>query len=132
MNHLIYINGLGPNYKGEMIYEFIFSETTEVWGDGWDIKPAFEQVSPPYLEFVSKVGVLSNPKVALDLVQKSDVFGMADAAEGVIALGWENECADNKTKLVFRFGEDEKEVKNKLYSRDIALEFEKDVKYEID
>ena len=27
MNHLIYINGLGPNYKGDNIYEFIFSST---------------------------------------------------------------------------------------------------------
>ena len=26
MNKLIYINGMGPNYKGQNIYEFIFSE----------------------------------------------------------------------------------------------------------
>ena len=29
MNYLIFINGMGPNYKGDNIYEFIFSETLE-------------------------------------------------------------------------------------------------------
>ena len=29
MSYLIYINGMGPNYKGDNIYEFIFSDTTE-------------------------------------------------------------------------------------------------------
>ena len=33
-------------------------------------------------------------------------------------------------RLVFRFGETEKEVKDKLYERDIVLEFEKKVVYE--
>ncbi len=40
MNKLIYINGLGPNYKGDNIYEFIFSETLEVFGENWESKPA--------------------------------------------------------------------------------------------
>jgi hypothetical protein len=31
---------------------------------------------------------------------------------------------------VFRFGEDEKTIKNKLYERDIVLEFDKQVVYE--
>jgi hypothetical protein len=33
-------------------------------------------------------------------------------------------------RLVFKFGETEKEVKDKLYERDIVLEFEKKVVYE--
>jgi len=33
MNYLIYINGLGPDYKGDNVYEFIFSDEMEVWGD---------------------------------------------------------------------------------------------------
>jgi hypothetical protein len=32
--------------------------------------------------------------------------------------------------MVFRFGEEEKTVKNKLYERDLILEFEKTVVYE--
>ena len=33
MNKLIYINGIGPNYKGDNLYEFIFSDILEVWSD---------------------------------------------------------------------------------------------------
>ena len=41
MSYLIYINGLGTNYKGENIYEFIFSDTIdEVWGQDWEVRPA--------------------------------------------------------------------------------------------
>jgi hypothetical protein len=49
-------------------------------------------------------------------------------------LGWEieNEFVNysiNK-RLSFRFGESEEIVKNKLYERDIVLEFEKKITYE--
>ena len=35
MNYLIYINALVPNYKGDNIYEFIFSYNTDAWGENW-------------------------------------------------------------------------------------------------
>ena len=54
--------------------------------------------------------------------------------DGVISLGWEKENDEidfSVTKrLVFRFGETEQEVKDKLYERDIVLEFEKKMIYE--
>jgi hypothetical protein len=37
---------------------------------------------------------------------------------------------DLETRLVFKFGETETSVKDKLYERDIVLEFEKKVVYE--
>lgn len=33
MRYLTYINGLGPDYKGDNLYEFIFSENLDVWGE---------------------------------------------------------------------------------------------------
>ena len=34
---LLFINELGPNYKNENTYEFIFGENLEeIWGDDWD------------------------------------------------------------------------------------------------
>jgi hypothetical protein len=132
MNHLVYVNGLGPNYKGEHMYEFIFSDSNEIGGEYWDAKPSHGQPKPPDLEYVKKVGILRNSGVIFDLVQNSDVFGMEDAIDGVIALAWET--TDNKLnakKLVFLFGEDEKTIKDKLYSRDLILEFEKEMSYEI-
>ncbi len=133
MSHLVYVNGLGPNYKGEHIYEFIFSESDEISGDYWDAKPSHGQPKPPDLEYVKKVGILRNSGVIFDLIQNSDVFGMEDAVDGIIALAWENdETKTNFKKLVFLFGEEEKIIKDKLYSRDLILEFEKEMSYEID
>jgi len=135
MSYLIYVNELGPNYKGDNIYEFIFSIGLEnIWGDSWESKPANGYPSPPDLEYVSKVGVLKNDEITLSVIQNSDYFSMIDAIDGVIALSWENETDTTNfeinKRLVFKFGETEESVKNKLYERDIVLEFEKKVVYE--
>lgn len=134
MSFLIYINGLGPNYKCENIYEFIFSDKIdEIWGENWEARPANGYPSPPDVEYVKKVGVLTTKEFTLELVQNSDVFSVQDALDGVIALGWEKEEEIDFSlvkRLVFQFGDDEKKVKDKLYERDIVLEFEKKMVYE--
>ncbi len=127
---LLFINELGPNYKNENIYEFIFGkETEELWGDEWDARPAHGKPGPPELQYIESVGVLNNTKVSLDLVQNSDYFNMEHALDNVIALGWETyeDDYDNgeEERLVFHFGEELQKVKDKLYSRDIILKFDK-------
>ena len=73
MNYLIYVNELGPNYKGDNIYEFIFSnEITDIWGEMWESKPSNGYPLPPDLEHIKKVGVLKNDKISLSVIQKSD------------------------------------------------------------
>jgi hypothetical protein len=135
MSYLIYVNGLGPNYKGDNIYEFIFSDVKEdVWGENWESKPSNGNPLPPNIEFIKKVGVLKNSEIKFSLIQDSDFFSMIDSLYDVIALAWESEDSDvnfeMEKRLVFRFGEDEKTIKNKLYERDIVLEFDKQVVYE--
>jgi len=132
MNYLIYINGLGPNYKGDNIYEFIFSDTLDVFGEYWDSKPANGYPLPPDIEYIKKVGSLLNEDIVFDLIQNSDVFSVIDSMDGVISLGWENEDKDFSSikRMVFQFGESENSVKDKLYERDIVLQFEKEVVYE--
>ena len=66
----------------------------------------------------------------MELIQNSDYFNMSDAMDGVVALGWEIEDYEEGSRLVFRFGEEETVVKDKLYARDLILEFEKTVVYE--
>lgn len=134
MSFLIYVNKLGQNYKGENLYEFIFSEKLEnIWGDSWDSKPANGYPSPPDLELVSKVGLLKNG-LDFEVLQNSDIFSMIDGMDDVIALAWENDSEnvnfDKQRRLVFRFGDKIEDVKNKLYERDIVLEFERKVQYE--
>jgi hypothetical protein len=135
MSYLIYVNELGPNYRGDNIYEFIFSDTTEnIWGEMWESKPSNGYPIPPDIEFIKKVGILKNDKISLSVIQKSDYFSMIDAVDDVVALAWENENEstnfDLVKRLVFRFGDTEENVKNKLYERDIVLEFEKKFHYE--
>jgi hypothetical protein len=128
---LIYVNGLGPNYRGDNMYEFIFGKELDVWGEGWDSKPSSGYPEPPELQYISKVGTLKNTNLELELVQKSDFMGMTDAMEDIIALAWEtDESCENQTRLVFRFGDSEQKVKDKLYERDLILEFDKEVVYE--
>ncbi len=134
MSLLIYVNKLGSNYKGENLYEFIFSDSTEnIWGESWDSKPANGYPSPPDLEFISKVGLLKNV-LDFEVLQNSDIFSMFDGVEDVIALAWEKESEsvnfEKDKRLVFRFGDTLDSVKNKLYARDIVLEFERKVQYE--
>jgi len=135
MSYLIFVNELGPNYKGDNIYEFIFSDDLEgVWGDSWESKPSNGYPLPPDLEHIKKVGVLKNDIITMSVIQNSDYFSMVDAIDGVIALCWENESEgvdfETTKRLVFRFGDSEESVKNKLYERDIVLEFEKKLVYE--
>jgi hypothetical protein len=130
MSHLIYVNGLGPNYKGDNLYEFIFSDEKDVWGESWESKPCNGYPIPPDLKYIKKVGVLRNTDIKLELIQNSDFFCMIDGLDDVVALAWEAEDENIKTRLVFKFGETEEEIKNKLYERDLILEFEKKVVYE--
>lgn len=133
MSYLIFINGLGPNFKGDNMYEFIFSDDIDVDGEEWDSNPANGYPKPPRLDYIKKVGVLKDSGIKFHLIQDSDFFSMKDSIDGVICLAWEIENEDilnNHTRLVFRFGETENDVKNKLYERDIVLEFDKNVVYE--
>ena len=129
MSYLIYVNGLGPNYKGDNLYEFIFSDKIDVWGESWDNKPSNGYPQPPELKYIKKVGVLRDTNVKLELIQNSDFFSMIDAIDDIIALAWESDD-ENQKRMVFRFGTSEQEIKDKLYERDLILEFEKKVVYE--
>jgi hypothetical protein len=130
MSYLIYVNGLGQNFKGDNIYEFIFSDEMEVWGDSWDSKPCNGYPQPPELKYIKKVGVLKDTDIKLELIQNSDYFSMIDATDGVVALGWEEDEDVKKPRMVFRFNDEEQKIKDLLYEKDLILEFEKKVVYE--
>lgn len=128
MSYLIYVNGLGPNFRGDNLYEFIFSDDKDVWGENWDSKPSNGYPQPPELKYVKKVGVLKNTDIKLDLIQNSDYFSMIDAVDGVIALAWESDEVEDR--MVFRFGQSESEITDILYSKDLILKIEKKESYE--
>lgn len=122
--YLIYINELGKDYKGQNQYEFIFSESIDVLEDEWFIIPSSGRSVPPSLETIDLVGLLKNSDLILDVVQNSDFFGMIDAVDGIIALGWEPfdiELDERPIRLSFHFGEEIESVEEKLKTKSLEL-----------
>ena len=123
---LVYINEIGSDWKGNNIYEFLFSDNVEsIDGDDWDAYPASGMPSPPSGEFIKKVGVLTT-EFKFDLIQNSDTFAFWDAVDGVTAVAWENisdyeEYPDKR--LYFSFGDEESVVADKLYEKDLVLKY---------
>lgn len=124
--YLVFINALGQNYRGESIYEFIFSETVTIEpGEDWDREPASSgNPTPPPIEFINGVSILKTNEIQLNVIQKNDTFSLYDAVDTVIALGWETESPDLSDRLVFHFGDTFESVKEKLYERDININIE--------
>lgn len=125
---LIYVNKIGKNHRGQFLYEFIFSDTTEeVNGTDWDVYPASGRPEPPNEEFIKKVGVLESD-LKFDIIQESDTFAVWDSIDGVVSIAWEN-INDYDTypekRLFFRFGESLKKVEDKLYERDLVINYAK-------
>jgi hypothetical protein len=117
---LIYINELGPDFKGQKQYEFIFSEDDEIDDENWFSIPASSISSSlsPNINYINIIGLLKDTDIDLELVQNSDYFGMIDAVDGIIALGWEKFNEENiNNRLYFKFGDDIKNVTEKLLNK---------------
>lgn len=122
--HLIYVNEIGSDYKGQKQYEFIFSTATEIDMDEWFIIPsaASSQPKSPDMEYVDLVGLLKNTDLQLELVQDSDYFGVIDAVDGVVAMAWEKfDIESENERLTFKFGESIDSITKKLKQREYHL-----------
>jgi hypothetical protein len=123
---LIYVNLVGKDYKGNYLYEFIFSDTIKgIDGNDWDTFPASGRPEAPHDTFIKRVGRLES-ELKLDVIQNSDTFAVWDAIDGVIALAWENINAYDsypEHRLCFKFGETIKMVDDKLYEKDLILQY---------
>jgi hypothetical protein len=122
--HLIYVNEIGADYKGQKQYEFIFSESTEIDMEEWFVIPASltSFSKSPDVEYIHLVGLLKNTNLELELVQNSDYFGVIDAVDGVVALAWEKFDMDSDySRLTFKFGEPIESVNKKLKQREFFL-----------
>lgn len=123
---LIFVNKIGLDWNGKLICEFIFSEADEVDGEGWDVYPAKNQAEPPEKEYIDMVGRVETDEISLMCIQESDTFAVWDAIDGVVAMAWEDiteydEYPDDR--LSFFFGDSIDDVKDKLYARDIIIEW---------
>ena len=122
--HLIYVNEIGSDYKGQKQYEFVFSQTTEIDMGDWFVIPASacQRSKSPDIEYVDVVGLLKDTDLQLELIQNSDYFGVIDAVDGVISLAWEKFDFENtEERLTFKFAEPIENVTKKLKSRGFIL-----------
>lgn len=127
---LVFINKIGKNWKGNYIYEFLFSDLDleEIDGEGWDSYPSSGNPMAPE-DFIKESGSLVC-ELRLDLIQESDSFAMWDAVDGVIAMAWENmEGYDEypERRLHFSFGEEKQSVEDKLYEKDLVLNYDNEM-----
>ena len=128
--YLIYINKIGTNFKGEHIFEFLFSDRTNYdWDETWYESSVVTDKNDltPDPSFIKLVGGLKTSELDLELIQNSGVFQIYNAVEGIIALGWEKLQDDQdypEERLVFRFGETKELVEEKLYSLDLVLNYD--------
>jgi len=128
--YLIYINKVGTNFKGEHIFEFLFSDRIDWdWDESWYESSVITDKNDltPEPSFIKLVGNLKTDVFDLELIQNSGVFQVYNAVEGIIALGWEKLVDSDEDypeeRIVFRFGETQKSVEDKLYSLDLVLNY---------
>jgi hypothetical protein len=123
--YLLYINEQGKDYKGQRQYQFIFGDNKDFeFTMDWLKIPSSGQAEPPNIENITYVGTLKDTDIVLELVQNSDYFGLVDAVDNIIALGWEplgNLDDDYVKRLCFHYGDTIKKVENILCERKLKL-----------
>lgn len=131
--YLTYINEVGKDWKGEFIYEFLFSNSTDgVDGEYWDEFPASGKPEPPHSQYTHCVGNLKST-LKFDVVQNSDTFCLWDAVDGIVALAWENVNDYDEYPAIrtfFKFGQTLKSVEENLYTQDIILDVKRITEHE--
>jgi len=124
--HLCFIRLIGEENDGVYRYEFIFTDNIdEVWGEGFDQKPAC-LVNDLMVEeqYVTEVHIVKT-KIKLDLIQNNCCFSISDCYDGLVCLAGENldemEDYPEDGRIFFRFGESIDEVENKLAIKNILM-----------
>jgi len=127
--YLIYINRIGKTFKGENMFEFLFSNSTEwEWDESWYESSVMTDTRDlaPDESIIKLVGSLRTDEFDLELVQEDGVRDIYNAVEGIIALGWEKLQDDEdypEKRRVFKFGDTKEMVDEQLYEYDLVLKY---------
>ena len=127
--YLIYINRIGTTFKGEHIFEFLFSNSINwEWDDTWyesSVMTETRELAPDE-NIIKLVGTLKTNLFDMELVQEDGVRDIYNAVEGIIALGWEKLEEDEEIpekRRVFKFGDTKESVDEQLYEYDLVLKY---------
>jgi hypothetical protein len=126
---LVYIYYIGQNWRGENLYQFLFSNDLEnTDGEDWDAIPAAGKPLPPTAEFVVETGLLITD-LKFELLQNSTEKTYWDGVDKLVSLGSEDISEYDEypeVRLGFMFGDSIKKVTDALYAQDLTLKFNKD------
>ena len=124
---LVYINPIGENSNGKYEYELFFSKTPElVWGENWEMPCASicGDMKPDESTYSNVKRIISD--IPFFCVQENTCFSMQDCIDGCVALFFEDisNYSEYPTpyRIVCSFGEDYKNVKEKLNGRGVCIE----------
>ena len=127
--YLIYINRIGTTFKGEHIFEFLFSDSINwEWDDTWyesSVMTETRELAPDE-NIIKLVGTLKTNLFDMELVQEDGVRDIYNAVEGIIALGWEKLEEDKdipEKRRVFKFGDTKESIDEQLYEYDLVLKY---------
>lgn len=121
---LVFISYIGKDYKGNHIYDFIYSDEVKgIDGEDWDAVPAAGRPTTPDDNYIKKVNRLES-EIKFDLVMDDSRFAYWDAVDKIIAIAWEN--IDNyelypESRLFFNYGDTESAVNEKMYGYDLVF-----------
>lgn len=107
--NLVYINPFGFNADGDYVYEFFFSENSDiVWGDDWAEQcPSICENVIPNEDNIDKVAVFISEK-KLHCAQNQSCFSMQDCIDGCISIAY----FDNGDRYVpIKYGISEDDLK---------------------
>lgn len=127
--YLVYINRIGTTFKGENIFEFLYSNSIDwEWDDTWyesSVMTNTRELAPDE-SIIKFVGTLKTNEFDLELVQEDGVRDIYNAVEGIIALGWEKLGEEDEIpqkRRVFKFGDTKESVDEQLYEYDLVLKY---------
>lgn len=131
---LVYVNKVGYDFKGNVNYEFIFTDNDrtdvfDVFGEGWVVEPASGEACPPDEYYINAVGRLNVKDYELECACDNDFYSYMDAKDGVIAIAYEliDDTFTKYPRLCFHYGEELESVQAKLKRRKLAIDLVTDL-----
>lgn len=121
--YLVFISRVGKNVKSEHIYDFMFSETKDLIGNGFDEQPCSIATLEPSMDDIKKIRRLET-KINFKLGSENSSYCYFDVQDGILSicfepLDGEDETVYSDQRIILFYGDTEREIVTKLNERNI-------------
>ena len=118
--YLVFVDIVGQNVDGTLVYEFCFSQSPEVvWGENWNATPAsiIPRIRPDEQTVDMKARMLTKEKFLL--AKENTCFSMQDCIDGIIPLLFTDPHA--RDIVILPFGMEQEDVERDLNAIGLEL-----------